>query len=119
MSEVLEVYDQSARCLRMFPMELINLLGRFDFPFLGSYIFHYFSMIFQTPAKLNSIKREVSLSFVLLKKLNRLEKYRLKNARETLQAKKSKVDSFNLQLQNLKYEIFHLKKEVVKCLQFK
>ncbi|KAI5697632.1 hypothetical protein M8J75_013406 [Diaphorina citri] len=73
----------------------------------------------ETPAKLHSIKREVSLSFVLLKKLNRLEKYRLKNARETLQAKKSKVDSFNLQLQNLKYEIFHLKKEVVKCLQFK
>uniref|UniRef100_A0A8D9DV57 THO complex subunit 5 homolog n=2 Tax=Cacopsylla melanoneura TaxID=428564 RepID=A0A8D9DV57_9HEMI len=73
----------------------------------------------EAPPVLDQLKREASLSFVMLKKLNRLEKYRLKNARDTLQAKKSKVDSFNLQLQNLRYEIYHLKKEVVKCLQFK
>lgn len=75
--------------------------------------------LFQSQTTLDNIKREASLSFVMLKKLNRLEKYRLKNSRDTLAARKSKVDSYNLQLQNLRYEIYHLKKEVVKCLQFK
>ena len=29
------------------------------------------------------------------------------------------MDSFNLQLQNLLYEVLHLKKEVTKCINFK
>ncbi|KAL1451411.1 hypothetical protein WDU94_005790 [Cyamophila willieti] len=86
---------------------------------LRSHILKLKSDTNESPTALEQLKREASLSFVMLKKLNRLEKYRLKNARDTLQAKKSKVDSFNLQLQNLRYEIYHLKKEVVKCLQFK
>ena len=35
-----------------------------------------------------------------------------------LQAK-HKVDSLHLQLQNLLYEVMHLKKEITKCLEFK
>ena len=32
---------------------------------------------------------------------------------------KHKVDSLHLQLQNLLYEVMHLKKEITKCLEFK
>ncbi|KAK7863751.1 hypothetical protein R5R35_011154 [Gryllus longicercus] len=60
-----------------------------------------------------------SLLFVVLKKLNRLEKFRTKNSRDVLNREKLQVDSYHLQLQNLLYEILHLKKEVTKCLQFK
>ncbi|KAJ9596915.1 hypothetical protein L9F63_012040 [Diploptera punctata] len=62
---------------------------------------------------------QASLLFVVLKKLNRLEKFRTKTSRDTLNREKQQVDSYHLQLQNLLYEILHLKKEVTKCLQFK
>ena len=32
---------------------------------------------------------------------------------------KQSMDSFNLSLQNLLYEVLHLKKEVTKCVNFK
>ncbi|PSN46673.1 THO complex subunit 5 [Blattella germanica] len=54
-----------------------------------------------------------SLLFVVLKKLNRLEKFRTKTSRDTLNREKQQVDSYHLQLQNLLYEILHLKKEDV------
>jgi len=31
---------------------------------------------------------------------------------------KQKVDEYNLQLQNLRYEVLHLKKEVSRCINF-
>ncbi|CAG2056418.1 unnamed protein product [Timema podura] len=62
---------------------------------------------------------KASLLFVVLKKLNRLEKFRTKTSRDTMNRVKQQVDSYHLQLQNLLYEIEHLKKEVTKCLQFK
>lgn len=62
---------------------------------------------------------EASLFFVTLKKLNRIDKLRLKKARDTTHDAKQRVDSFHLQLENLLYEVFHLKKEVDKCLEFK
>ena len=34
-------------------------------------------------------------------------------------ASKQRVDAFHLQLQNLRYEVMHLQKEVAKCLQFR
>lgn len=57
--------------------------------------------------------------FLILKKLNRMEKYRTKAGRDLLHKEKQNVDSAQLQLQNLFYESDHLNKEVTKCLQFK
>lgn len=56
---------------------------------------------------------------VKLKKLNRLDKLRLYNSRETLQKEKLQVDSNRLKLQNLIYEADHLKREINKCFSFK
>lgn len=57
--------------------------------------------------------------FALLKKLNRLDKVRLRAGRDALHKEKLAVDSNKLQLQNLLYEADHLRKEVQHCLQFK
>lgn len=59
------------------------------------------------------------MAIVKLKKLNRLDKLRLNNCRETLQKEKVQVDSNRLKLQNLIYEADHLKKEINKCFSFK
>jgi len=61
---------------------------------------------------------EASLLFVKMKKLNRLEKLRMRTAREKTGGAKQKVDEYNLQLQNLRYEVLHLKKEVSRCVNF-
>lgn len=73
----------------------------------------------ETRAAIAAKCSEACLLFVMLRKLNRLEKLRLKQSREDLQKKKGQVDSQLLQLQNLLYEVLHLQKEVTKCLQFK
>ncbi|XP_047120063.1 THO complex subunit 5 homolog [Schistocerca piceifrons] len=73
----------------------------------------------QAADKINEKRIQGCLLFVLLKKLNRLEKFRTKHSRETLYKAKQQLDSYHLQLQNLLYEILHVKKEVTKCLQFK
>ena len=44
---------------------------------------------------------------------------RLKSARDGTNMAKQSMDSFNLSLQNLLYEVLHLKKEVTKCVNFK
>ncbi|XP_044735183.1 THO complex subunit 5 homolog isoform X2 [Chrysoperla carnea] len=62
---------------------------------------------------------QVSLQFVLLKKLNRYEKIRTKASRDALHKEKQRVDSTQLHLHNLLYELEYLKKEISKCLQFK
>lgn len=54
-----------------------------------------------------------------MKKLNRLDKLRVRNGRDALHKEKQRVDSNKLQLQNLLYEAGHLKKEVQRCYQFK
>ncbi|KAG5326246.1 THOC5 protein, partial [Pseudoatta argentina] len=68
---------------------------------------------------IRELQIQTSLAFIELKKLNRMEKFRTKSARDSLVAAKSRVDSRHLHLQNLLYEVMHLKKEVIKCLQFK
>ena len=73
----------------------------------------------QILAEITENRTQASLLFVVLKKLNRLEKFRTKMSRDTLNREKQQVDSYHLQLQNLLYEILHLKKEVTKCLQIK
>jgi len=72
-----------------------------------------------SPAELTEKRIQASLLFVTLKKLNRLEKLRIKKSRDATNQAKQSVDSFNLQLQNLLYEVLHLKKEVTKCVNFK
>ncbi len=54
-----------------------------------------------------------------LKKLNRLDKMRLKASRDSTNEAKLNVDALHLQLQNLLYEVMHLQKEINKCQQFK
>ena len=66
-----------------------------------------------------ALRLEFSMHFLTLKKLNRLDKLRTKNCRETTGSSRQRVDSFHLQLQNLLYEVLHLEKEVSKCLHFK
>ncbi|XP_044759989.1 THO complex subunit 5 homolog B [Coccinella septempunctata] len=63
--------------------------------------------------------REACVKVAILKKLNRMEKVRLVKAREMLSSEKQKVDSINLQYQNLLYEANHLISEFNKCFQFK
>ena len=69
--------------------------------------------------ELTELRTKFSLLFLTLKKLNRLDKIRTKKIRETTNASKQRVDAFHLQLQNLRYEVMHLQKEVAKCLQFR
>lgn len=61
---------------------------------------------------------EGSILFAKMKKLNRLEKFRLNHAREKLYDTKRKVDNLHLQWQNLLYETNHLRREITKCLSF-
>lgn len=53
-----------------------------------------------------------------LKKLNRLAQVRGHNAKESTLDVKKKVDSLHLELQNLLYEVMHMKKEIRKCMNF-
>lgn len=73
----------------------------------------------QTTKEMTAKRVEASLLFVTLKKLNRLDKLRLKKARDATHDSKQRVDAFHLELENLLYEVFHLRKEVDKCLEFK
>lgn len=73
----------------------------------------------ETKNKIAEKRVEGSLLFVTLRQLNRLDKLRLKRTRDVTHDVKQKVDSFHLQLENLLYEVFHLRKEVDKCLEFR
>lgn len=60
-----------------------------------------------------------SMEFVLIKKINRLVKYKVRSGREELQAQKTLVDCNRLHLQNLLYEVNYLKREIKHCYKFK
>ena len=45
--------------------------------------------------------------------------YLLYLGREHTASSKQNVDAFNLQLQNLRYEVLHLRKEVSRCINFR
>jgi len=70
-------------------------------------------------SEINELRIQFGLAFVNLKKLNRLDKLRTKRIRENTAGVMQRVDKFHLQLQNLRYEVMHLEKEVTKCLQFR
>lgn len=59
------------------------------------------------------------LSLMDLKYLNRLNKFRLKEARNKLASSKDNVDQIHLQLQNFQYEVMHLQKEQKTCASFR
>jgi len=69
--------------------------------------------------ELNELRVKFGLAFMNLKKLNRLDKIRTKRIRESTASVMQRVDTFHLQLQNLRYEVMHLEKEMTKCLQFR
>uniref|UniRef100_L7M7T8 Putative tho complex subunit 5 n=1 Tax=Rhipicephalus pulchellus TaxID=72859 RepID=L7M7T8_RHIPC len=73
----------------------------------------------RSTADIEKLRVETSLLFLGLKKINRLDKHRLKVAKDAVNEKKQKVDNFHLQLQNLTYEVMHLQKEVTKCMEFR
>jgi THO complex subunit 5 len=57
--------------------------------------------------------------FAQLRQLNRLSNLYAKETRDKTQEKKLGVDDLHLQLQNLQYEVNHLRKEITNCLEFK
>ncbi|KAL4132690.1 hypothetical protein QTP88_009807 [Uroleucon formosanum] len=69
--------------------------------------------------KLEEYKNDVIHLFLILKKLNRLDKIRSKQKKDLLNKKKQEIDSKHLQQENLLNELFYLKKEISKCLQYK
>lgn len=69
--------------------------------------------------EINEKRIDGSFLFAILKKLNRLDKVRLRAGRDALHKEKLSVDSNKLQLQNLLYEADHLRREVQHCTQFK
>lgn len=54
-----------------------------------------------------------------IKKLNRVSNLTVNKARLRTQEEKNKIDEHHLELQNLLYEISHLKKEINTCLEFR
>ncbi|KAI8039482.1 THO complex subunit 5 [Drosophila gunungcola] len=64
-------------------------------------------------------RKAATLMFVALKHANREVKHNIKAGRDKLHLEKCKVDLSRLQLQNLLYEVSHLKKEIVRCQKFK
>ncbi|XP_037077572.1 THO complex subunit 5 homolog [Pollicipes pollicipes] len=69
--------------------------------------------------RIAELRALAGLHVLSLKKVNRLEKVRLKAARESTHAAKQRVDAFHLTLQNLLYEIVHVKREINRCLEFR
>lgn len=70
-----------------------------------------------------SLIREKYKSGLLLcatiKKLNRISQIKVNKARIKTHEEKNKIDEYHLELQNLLYEITHLKKEINTCLEFR
>ncbi|BFG05458.1 THO complex subunit 5 [Drosophila madeirensis] len=66
-----------------------------------------------------TLRTAAALKFVALKHANREVKHKIKSGRDNLHLEKCKVDISRLQLQNLLYEVSHLKKDIVRCEKFK
>lgn len=61
---------------------------------------------------------QVLMLMLSLRRLSRVQKVRVRDARERTAEARQGVDGVTLQLQNLLYEVAHLKKEVRRCLDF-
>lgn len=69
--------------------------------------------------ELEEHKNEVVKLFMMLKKINRHDKIRIKHGRDQVTEAKQKMDFYHLQLQNLMYQVFHIRREIIKCHEFK
>ncbi|KAK4314017.1 hypothetical protein Pmani_014680 [Petrolisthes manimaculis] len=61
---------------------------------------------------------QVLMLMLSLRRLSRVQKVRVRDSREHTVESRQGVDGVTLQLQNLLYEVAHLKKEVRRCLDF-
>ncbi|ROT63820.1 THO complex subunit 5-like protein [Penaeus vannamei] len=61
---------------------------------------------------------QVLMLILSLRRLSRVQKVRVRDARDKTAEARQSVDGVTLQLQNLLYEVAHLKKEVRRCLEF-
>ncbi|VVC41360.1 Hypothetical protein CINCED_3A010907 [Cinara cedri] len=73
----------------------------------------------QPKEKIEQFRNDAIHLFLILKKLNRLDKIRSRQKKERSNKKKLEIDSKHLQQENLLNEWFYLKKEISKCLQYK
>jgi hypothetical protein len=64
-------------------------------------------------------KQKGLVLFASIRRLNRLSHLYCKDTREQTQEQKLEVDDLHLQLQNLKYEAMHLRREISNCLEFR
>lgn len=69
--------------------------------------------------KINELRKEAAFITLIMKKLNRVEKTRMKISRERINKERHQVDVAQLKLDNLLCEIQHLRREIDKCLKFK
>lgn len=63
--------------------------------------------------------KKAILLFSTIKKLNRVSHIKVNKARIRTHEEKNKIDEYHLELQNLLYEISHLKKEINTCHEFR
>ncbi|XP_076061140.1 THO complex subunit 5 [Oratosquilla oratoria] len=61
---------------------------------------------------------QVLVLMLTLRRLSRVQKVRVRESRDRTGEQRQRVDGVTLRLQNLLYEVSHLKKEVRKCLEF-
>ncbi|XP_078493311.1 THO complex subunit 5 homolog [Ciona intestinalis] len=65
------------------------------------------------------LRMKGSFHFLSLKQLNRCSQIKCKQMKDQTLETKQRLDTYNLQLENLQYEISHLHKEITKCLEFR
>ncbi|XP_067933628.1 THO complex subunit 5 homolog A-like [Watersipora subatra] len=70
-------------------------------------------------AEISEQRTFTSLLIAKLRKLNRLSHLTAAKGKEMTSKKRSKNDEYHLQLENLQYEVSHLKREINKCLEFR
>nr|CAB3266948.1 THO complex subunit 5 homolog [Phallusia mammillata] len=74
----------------------------------------------QTKAEnITELRMQGSFNFLTLKQLNRSAQIQCKSVKDKTLETKQKLDGYNLQLENLQYEISHLHKEITKCMEFR
>ncbi|KAG0724310.1 THO complex subunit 5 [Chionoecetes opilio] len=72
----------------------------------------------QWSSEVEERRTQVLMLMLSLRRLSRVQKVRVRDARERTAEARQGVDGVTLQLQNLLYEVAHLKKEVRRCLDF-
>ena len=70
-------------------------------------------------SEMNDVRVQALIHVMTLKRLNRIDKLRTRAHRDATNEAKARVDGLDLKLQNLLYEVQHLRKEIAKCQQYK